>query len=230
MTDTDDIELPPNLIRTIIASLAAALLLFVATLAAYRSANKNPGNIILPGGTTYLGPTEDDNEPAVPNVPTADGIYYSVQGENWGEHSGQIYPFVFDKPDSLSLGFFPDDPFDSVTVFYEDTNPSENILVRVEDLSTAEDKQQYIGDSKEQYARDWGKQYIWVNVEELEPFTNAGGLSGYKVIYSDGGGNRSGANFFFEVPGRPELVIWMSSRIINEADFNAIVDSLRWEG
>ncbi len=205
-------------------SLVTALIVIVlggATVAAYRYAKKRPGSTVLPGGITYLGPVSErkPNEPkkfsVAPNTP-------------WTQYEGKRFPYTFSYPTTLALGIFPNDPFDAVTVFWGNTDARLNLLLRVEDLNNVTGGKPYINQSKKVYAENWWKQYNWKGVKSVEEFTNTRGLKGYRAKYLDPNNQTPFDNIFFEVPNRPDLVIWMASPIIEPSVFDRIVDSVAW--
>ncbi len=215
--------LPKDVKQTIVVAGIAFVILLSITFASYKYASGRSGTIVLPGGITYLGPTPTQAPPPPSDKITVD------PNVSWNTQKGKIYPFEFSYPSSLSLGVFPNDSYDSVTVFWGNTNPQENLLLRVEDLSKIPDMVQHIGKSKKEYAEIWWKQYNWKGVSLIEQFTNSKGLKGYRAKYVDSNGNTPYDNIFIEVPGRPELVIWMASRLLDHTVFDKIVDSVTWK-
>lgn len=197
--------------------------LTMGTIAAFWYAKGKPGTIVLPGGITYLGPTPTQ-------APSQGSEKISVDPNvSWNIQKGKIYPWEFSYPASISLGVFPNDAYDAVTIFWGNTNPQENLLLRVEDLSKIPDMAQYIGKSKKEYANIWWKQYSWKSVSSITAFTNSKGMKGYHAKYFDNNDNVPYDNIFFEVPNRPELVIWMASRILDKGVFDKIIDSITWK-
>ncbi|MBI3559635.1 hypothetical protein HY087_00710, partial [Candidatus Gottesmanbacteria bacterium] len=69
------------------------------------------GTVVLPGGITYLGPsptkaTSDKRQAISEKIPIPSDA-------GWATQTGKKYPYSFLYPTSLSLGFFPNDPFDA---------------------------------------------------------------------------------------------------------------------
>lgn len=168
---------------------------------AYLYSRPREGSIVLPGGITYLGPSPTQTP--------------------WATQTGKKFSYSFLYPSSLSLGVFPDDPFDAVTIFWQDTNPQENLLLRVETIP--EPKQ-----PKKDYVFSWWKQYNWKGVAGISEFTNGKGLKGYRAKYIDASGKSPYDQVFLEVPGRPELLIWLSGKMVGPAVFDKIVESVSW--
>lgn len=200
---------------------AFLILISIVTLA-YLYSRPRGGAIVLPGGVTYLGPSPKESQESKVKSQKSTQKKTSVPEDSaWATQTGKKYPYSFLYPSSLSLGVFPDDPFDAVTVFWEDTNPQENLLLRVE---TVHDIKQ----SKKDYALDWWKDYTWRGVADVVEFTNSRGLKGYRAKYLNDSGTTPYDHVFFEVPRRPELVIWMSGKMLEQDVFDRIVDSVTW--
>ncbi len=215
--------------ETTIALIAAAILLSLLTvsvIAAYLGAKKRTGTIVLPGGITYLGPS---TTPTPTPVPT--GVIPIPVDASWSLYHGKFFPYTFSYPTTLSLLWFPNDPFDGVTVFWDDTNPVENIFFRVENLTQLEGQAVYIKKPKIEYVQNWWKQYSswWKGVRNIATMTNAQGLTGYRASYVDAKGGSPFDQIFFEIPGKPELVIWISGKLFTASVFDRIVDSVAWE-
>lgn len=193
---------------------------------AYQYSKPRTGAIVLPGGVTYLGPSptdaKSDKQKAISdNIPIpADAA--------WTTQTGKKYPYSFLYPSTLSLGVFPDDPFDAVTIFWGDTNPQENLLLRVENLKEMNGKAGYVKKPKKDYVLDWWKDYTWKGVADIMEFTNSKGLKGYRAKYIDTSGSSPFDHVFLEVPGQPELVIWLSGKMLPKEMFDRIVDSVTW--
>ncbi|OGG14485.1 hypothetical protein A2875_02080 [Candidatus Gottesmanbacteria bacterium RIFCSPHIGHO2_01_FULL_46_14] len=206
MKNEDDISI--HIPKQVLVMTAAILLLTIGTIVAFESAKRRTPTIVLPGGITYLGPS-----PLAAPVPPAD---------EWVTYQGKLFPYSFSYPKSLSLGVFPNDPFDSVTIYWGNTNPQENLLLRVEKRSPA-------ATPIIEYARDWWKQYNWSGVKSVEQFKNSKGLTGYRAKYIDSTGKTPYDNIFFEVPGKPELVIWMSGKLLDQETFDRLIESVSWQ-
>ena len=189
------------------------LILLGIVLLAYQYSRPRGGSIVLPGGITYLGPS--------PTQPPTPGKISVSADAKWNTQTGKKYPYSFLYPSSLSLGVFPSDPFDAVTIFWGDTNPQENLLLRVETLKDSKK-------SKKDYVLDWWKDYTWKGVSDITEFKNSKGLKGYRAKYLDSSGSSPFDHVFFEVPNRPELVIWMSGKMLEQDVFDKIVESVSW--
>lgn len=217
------VAIPKQYVTIAIVTLVALFILTGVTVAAYAYAKKRTGQTILPGGSTYLGSSTQ-----VQTAPAPAGKITAALEAPPGTWKGQKYPYSFSYPSPMSLGFFPGDPFDGVTVFWGNTNPSENIFLRVEDLNVMKDGKKYIAKSKKDYANEWWKQYNWKGVSEITEFTNAKGLKGFRAKYVDSAGGTPFDNVFFEIPGRRDLVVWLGGAKLDAPLLDMIVDSLSW--
>jgi len=214
MSMNDDVKKTLPLIGAVFFILLAIVSL------AYQYSRPRTGAIVLPGGITYLGPSPTVKETRDKRQETGGKISVPADA-TWATQTGKKYPYSFLYPSPLSLGVFPDDPFDAVTIFWGDTNPQENLLLRVE---TIKDKKK----SKKDYVLDWWKDYTWKGVADISEFTNSKGLKGYRAKYLDSSGSSPFDHVFLEIPGRPELVIWMSGKMLPQGVFDKIVDSVTW--
>ena len=214
----------PPTSRMLIPAMVISAVLFAGAFMAFKSSQSQPGTIVLPGGITYLGPTPTTKPPA-PLV--IDGKIPVPADATWTERNGALFPYSFSYPETLSLGVFPDDPFDAVTVFYPGTDSNANIFFRVDTL-TKLNKKQFIGKPSE-YANTWWKEYAWKGVTSVTAFTNSRGLSGYRAKYKNEQGVTPYDHVFFEVPGSPDLIIWLSGRIFTPETFDRLVDSVSWK-
>lgn len=193
-------------IRSFIPIFIVTTILFSAVIWAYQSAKNRTSTIVLPGGITYLGPSPSPSAPSSPSTPT------------WSTWTGAIYPYTFTYPASMNLGLFPNDPMDSVTVFLDGTDASQNVFFRVEKLTG----------SPMDYATNWWKQYAWKGVSSVTAFTNTNGLKGYRAAYLNEKDETPYDHVFFEVPGKKDLIIWISGRLFSKEDFTKLVDSVHW--
>jgi hypothetical protein len=209
----------------ILPAIIISSVLFVGVFFSYVTARQKTGTVVLPGGVTYLGPTPTSTQKAE-KTPQADGKIYIPADATWKSRTGAIFPYSFMYPETLSLGVFPNDPYDAVTVFYNNTDANANIFFRVENLTTLK-KQQYIGKPME-YASTWWQDYSWEGVEKVSAFTNSSGLKGYRATYRDSQGNTPYDHIFLEVPGKNHLIIWMSGRLFAPDVFDRMANSVSW--
>lgn len=209
--------------RSFIPAIVVSGALTIMVIAFYAAAAKRTGTIVLPGGITYLGPTPTTQQHPPKNTA---GKIPVPETAPWTQRKGTIFPYTLLIPESLNLGVFPNDPYDAITVFYEGTDANANIFFRVENLITLK-KQRYQGNLKG-YASDWWKDYAWSGVSDVTPFTNSQGLNGYRAKYLDKNGNTPYEHVFFAVPGRNDLVIWISGKLFEQSVFDRIVDSVSW--
>lgn len=207
----------------VLPAIIISIILFAGVYLAFQSSKSHQGTIVLPGGITYLGPT-----PTSPAEARAkEGFTVPIPSDSrWAERHGATFPYIFSYPETLSLGTFPDDPYDSLTLFYPGTDANANIFFRVENL-TKLNKKQYMGKTEE-YAKNWWKEYNWKGVESVIPFTNSKGLKGYRAKYLNDQNNTPYDHVFFEVPASDNLVIWLSGKLFTREVFDRMADSVAW--
>jgi len=182
----------------------------------YRQISGRSGTIIIPAGNTYLGPPNT----ATPQPPADNAVLRTVKGN--------IYPYTFSMPATITLVTFPNDPYDMYALSGSD--PSSNVLIGVDDLQKNTTRSQYINQSKTVYINQWWKLFsVLTGVKSIDPFTNSKGLKGYKVKFLTTSGESSSNDIFFEIPDKPQYVIHLSNGPLDQAVFDKIVDSVGWE-
>jgi hypothetical protein len=210
-----------NTTKLIIAGVGGVIILGIAIFAAYRYSQKQAGGIALPGGTTYLGPSPTVQPTAVPLKFTADAT------TTWNVQTGKTYPFSFSYPSTLPIVVFTNDPTDSIGIVWGNTPPQMNILANVEFIQDRDPK--LVKQQKLEYVRNWYKFFSGLKgVASVQPFTNTGGMKGYKAQYVNYANTSPNLDVFFEVPNQPEIMIHMANGIIDSALFEKIIDSVKW--
>lgn len=208
--------------RVILPAVLVSCVLIAGVFFAFQRSKNQKSTIVLPGGITYLGPTPTPTAP-----PTVNGKISVGEASQWVEHKGNLLPYAFSYPSSLSLGVFPDDPYDSVTVFYPGSDAQTNLFFRVDNL-TRLNKNAYIGNLMG-YAKNWWKDYTWKGVASMTTFTNSKGLNGVRAKYLDDKGESPYDHVFFSVPERTDLIIWVSGKLFTQDVFDRLVDSVSWK-
>lgn len=216
-------------IQKILPAVFVSLFLIIIIGVAVTHAKSTKGTIVLPGGITYLGPTPTPTPSNTAKFSTIlDGQIPIADTAEWTEYTGKTLPYVFMYPNTISLGVFPNDPYDSVTVFYNGTEAQGNLFFRVEDLNLLQ-KSAFITKPKVEYVKQWWKDYSWTGVSSVTPFTNAHGLVGYRAKYIDSNGQTPYDHVFFEIADRKHLMIWISGKLFPQKIFDRIVDSVNWK-
>lgn len=208
--------------KVLILALTIFLVLLLGVYASYRYTKDRTPGMVLPGGITYLGPSPT---PLPAPAGTESSLITIPPGTTWSAYQGKLFPYAFSYPSSLSLGVFPNDPYDGVTIFWGHTNPQNNLLLRVENLNKLHGMAKYVSEPKEVYVKNWWRQYGYEGAGRVTKITNSQGLVGYRARYA-------GSNFdnvFFEVPNHPELVIWLTGKLLDQVTFDKIIDSLSWK-
>lgn len=226
---SDELDIP----KIVIACVLGVLLLGGALYAAYRYSQSKNSGIVLPGGTTYLGPSP--SSPQVNQQPTTNyqqplptPIKFTAASDvPWKTQYGRIYPYTLSFPETLPLVVFIDDPIDSVAISLDGSPAQQNILVNMELIDQRDPV--LVTQRKLDYVSNWWKFFSGLKgVAEVEPFTNTSGLKGYKAHYINYADKTPNVDVFFEVPNRRNLMIHLANGILEPDLFDRIVDSVRW--
>lgn len=236
MDETDTIELSKSIKIAFIAG-GIGLVLVVLILIQYSIVKNREGEIVLPAGENYLGPeserrAEEAAQAPPPAAAESPKLFTATEGEVWVTITGNIYPYTFESPQSLTLTTFDDDPYDIYAINWGGLNPSSTVLIGVDNLNNKEENQQYIAQQKRAYVENWWRQFGGLSgVSTIEEFTNSNGMRGYRARFLDTNKNPAPlVDMFFEVPGRQDLVIHLSNGILAEDVFERIIDTIGWNG
>lgn len=213
----------PDFTKLAIATIVGVLLLGGAVYAAYRYSQRQKGDIVLPGGITYLGPSpKSEAQPS-----TAPLRFTAASDVSWKTHSGTIYNYSFSYPSTLPLVVFTSDPNDSVGISWGNIPPQQNLLLNIEIIKDRDPK--YINQPKIEFVKNWYKFFSGLKgVAKVEPFTNTNALRGYKASYTNYANTSPNVDVFFEVPGNPNIMIHLANGILDPVIFDRILDSLKW--
>lgn len=207
-----------------IATIVGVIILGGSVYAAYRYSQRQRGDIVLPGGVTYLGPT------TIPNVtspPTAPLRFTAASDVNWKTQSGNLYPYSFSYPETLPLVVFPGDTTDSIAIAWGNISPQQNILLNMEFIDQRDPK--LVAQPKIEYVKNWYKFFSGLKgVSKVEPFTNTNGLKGYKASYINYADASPNIDVFFEIPANNTTLIHLANGILDPNIFDRIIDSLKW--
>lgn len=228
----DDISSPEEIqsyVKIGIIATLAVVILTAITIFAYQYARKKSGTVVLPGGTTYLGPSTDQQ--VAPPPPQMPSIFTASGSEKWIPFTGKLFPYTFSYPETLSLVVFPQDPTDSVAIAFNNIPPQQNLMYRVSDIAKIEpDLAGYVNKPKIEYVKNWWKQYSGLKgFKSIDEFTNSKGMKGYKAIYLTHANETPNMDVFFEVPGNPKYMVWFSRSILEQSVFDKIIDSFYWD-
>lgn len=220
--------------KIILACVVGIALLAGALFAAYRYSQSKSSGVVLPGGTTYLGPSPSssaqvnqqpitNNQPPLP-IPTT---FTAASDVPWKTQYGRLYPYQFSFPETLPLVVFMDDPMDSVAISLDNTLPQHHILLNMELIDELDPT--LVTQRKLDYVSNWWKFFSGLKgVANVKPFTNASGLKGFKAHYLNTTDKTPNVDVFFEVPNKRNLMIHLANGILEPELFDRIVDSVRW--
>lgn len=213
----------PDFTKLAVTTLIGAFILGLAVYVAYRYSQGQPGNIILPGGVTYLGPSPSQNPSSIPTP----SQFTAPTDIPWKEWVGKNHPYSFSYPSSLPLVIFPNDPLDSVAIDWNNNPPQLNLLLNIEFIDQRDSK--YLKLPKIEYVKNWYKFFSGLTgLSKVETFTNGNNLRGYKAIYTAPGGLSPNIDVFFEVPRQPNLMLHLASHVLDPSIFDRLVESLKW--
>lgn len=202
--------------KVIVIAVVITVIGIIMVLLHYRQISGRNGTIIIPAGSTYLGPTNTQ----APKPPAGDTALWHTQGH--------IYPYSFSIPSNLELTTFPNDQYDMYALAGPD--PMSNVLIGVDDLQKNTSLNQYINQPKTVYINQWWKQFSSLSgVASIKPFTNSKGLKGYTVKFLNKANESPNVDVFFEVPQGPQYIIHLSNGKLDSSVFDKIVDSVDWK-
>lgn len=217
----------PDFPKLILATVIGVLLLGGAVYAAYRYSQKQAGNIVLPGGVTYLGPSPSATGPANVQPPTAPLRFTVASNVSWIKQTGKIYPYTFSYPTTLPLVAFSNDGSDSIAIAWGNIPAQYNILLNMEFIKSRDPK--YLDQPKIEYVKNWYKFFSGLKgVKKVEPFTNTNGMKGYKATYINLSNQTPNTDVFLEAPNDPNLMIHLANGVIDPPIFDRMIDSLSW--
>ena len=204
-------EITKIFIGTIIGSFVLAVVIF----AGYQHSLKSEGRISFPAGDTYLGPT--------PTQTNQKQAFTASKDTPWVSYSGNLYPYTFSYPETLSLVSFTND---SVGIDWTGVPPEQNVLVNIELIETQDPN--LVGKPLE-YVQDWWQYFSGLKgVRSVTEFTNSQGLKGYKAIYINQAGESPNVDVFFETPNEPSILIHLANGILDPEIFERIIDSVKF--
>lgn len=218
--EADKLDFPKLAIATVIG----VLILGGAVYAAYRYSQKQAGDISLPAGVTYLGPSDKPTVGAQPS--TAPLRFTAAPDVLWNTQNGRIYPYTLSYPSTLPLVVFPGDGSDSIAIAWGNIPPQLNILLNMEFIEKRDEK--LVGKPKIEFVRTWYKYFSGLKgVSKVEPFANTNGLKGYKAIFTNYANTSPNTDIFFELPGYPNMMIHMANGILDPVIFDRMIDSVK---
>ena len=217
-----------DFVKMAFITIIGVFVLAVSVYGAYRYSQKQSGNIILPGGVTYLGPSKKKESPPPTIEPSITPILFTAPSDiSWDTYNGTKYPYNFSYPSTLPLTVFKGDISDSVAINWGGIPAEQNILLNIEYIEKRDAK--YVTLPKIEYVRNWHTFFSGLkDVKSIDPFTNTKGLKGYKARYLNFADESPNVNVFFEVPNNPKIMIHLANGILDPKIFDRIIDTLSW--
>jgi hypothetical protein len=208
--------------KTVLTAGCISLLLTAAVLLHYRSITAKAVVIVRSEDDAQAVAAKTSSESDRPNQFTV------APDTAWKNIKGNLYPYSFDAPVTLTLVTFPDDPYDIYAISWKGSSPDSNVLIGLDNLANNPSRSNFIKAPKMDYVREWWKQFGLKGVTSIEAFTNKKGLKGYKAKFFNSEGITANDDIFFEIPGHPEYVIHLASGVLSPFVFDRIVDSVAW--
>lgn len=204
-----------------LVTFGAIIILVGTTYSAYRYSQNRAGNIILPGGITYLGPSPKDEKSPVSLSPTPAAKVFSADSNvAWKTQAAKKYQFSFSYPETLPLAVFQNDPDDKIGIAWEKIPAQENILVSVENLQKQE---------KDAFIRGWYTHSSQLeSFISIQPFSNVNGVKGTKAVYKNKNGTEE-IHVFFVSSQKPQLLLHFYQTILPTDIFSRLLDSVKWK-
>lgn len=227
LPEPEDLVIDPQLKLMTTMSIVVIILLTIV-IYNFWQLSRNPGYVVLPGGVTYLGPPRQENNS---EQKRNDGVFYSHENEIWTVYHGSLYPFSFEKPSTLPLAIFANDPTDAIAINWNNINPTENILMHVENITKNNILKQYSTLPKIALIKEhWWKQFTsFTGSKEVTAFINSKGMQGYRTKFLTESGEANGIDVFFEVPKQKNLLVRFGNGVLDPAVFEHIIDTFMWE-
>jgi len=217
-------------IITVIVALGITIILTVAVITTFVKAKNHPGKIILPGGITYVGMREGNtnNQVTIPTENT-DSVYTAEASVPWVTYKGTLYPYSFSYPKTLKLVTFDNDAGDPVAIDWNNGDPRGRILLSVIDITKESGLKEYVGKPKKELVQNWWRQFGGLTgISSFTAFTNKNGMVGYRAKFVNKEGQSPNTDVFFEVAGKPNLLVRVANGILDPTLFDKIVDSVNW--
>jgi len=217
--------------KTIVVAAGITVILTIFVIVHYIRIAGRPGTILLPNGSTYLGPNAPRPEADQPLAETGTtNVFTAAADTPWHEVKGNIYPYVMSIPTTLTL-VAPEgsNSYDIYAISWGGYDTNSTVLIGVDDLTNNPNTSKYINQPKPRYVNAWWRQFGGLTgVASINQFTNSKGLKGYKAKYVNASGQSPNMDIFFEVPNHPEYMIHLANGILDPAVFDKIVDSVNW--
>lgn len=227
-----------DITKIAIASIIGIVLLAGSLYAAYQYSRSKSSGVVLPAGSTYLGvsPTPQANpgqavqQPfkSAQGAPSPTPVKFTAASDvTWKTQAGKLYPFTFSYPETLPLVVFIQDPMDSVAFSWNNIPPQQNILMNMEFIENRDPA--LVNQRKLDYVTNWWKFFSGLKgVAEVQPFTNASGLRGYKAYYINYADQTPNVDVFFEIPNKRNMMLHLANGQLDADLFDRIVDTVKW--
>ncbi len=216
--------------ETILLAGLVTIILVLLSLVLFEFSKPRVGQVILPGGVTYLGdrttptPASQQTQPSKPLLQLT-----AAANAIWKTYTGKQNPFRFSYPESITVAPYPNAANETVVIRVGTQNPTEYLFLVVIDM-TKPGVEPWKGKPLDEFIKNYASVTVGVSsVSDIQPVTTINGLSGYRAIMKEVSGAQTD-NIFFSIPKRPDRVLRLvnASAILAPDLFTRIADSVGW--
>lgn len=205
-------------------------ILFLLILVSYEYGKPRKGEVILPGGITYLGERTAPT-PASTQTQIQKPLLQLSAAPNaiWKTFAGKEHPFRFSYPESITVTLYPNAATETVVIRVGAQNPTEYLFLVVLDM-TRPGFASWKGKPLKDVVENFPSITVGMkSVSNVTPITTINGLSGYRATLTEISGTQT-ENIFFEVPSRSDRIIRLVNvqAILAPELFARMADSLGW--
>ncbi len=218
-------SLTPKQLESLLFASLLTITLFLATFVLYEFTKPRGGQVILPGGVTYLGPEKTGNQPAA--TPTAPIKLSAPNDAIWKMISLKNDPVTVSYPDTVTLVAYPNAATETLVIRLGGSNPTEYMFLTILDLNKGLFVP-YKEKSKKELVEKFHTLTMGLkSVTNVRTFTNIGGLVGYRARVEALNGTVTD-EVFFEAPKNTNRMIRLTNSILDPALYDRMIDSVRW--
>lgn len=206
------------------------IILVLLSLVLFEFSKPRVGQVILPGGITYLGEKTTPTPASVQPQPKKPLLQLSAAPNAiWKTYTGKQHPFRFSYPESITVAPYPNAANETVVIRVGTQNPTEYLFLVVIDM-TKPGVEPWKGKPLDEFVKNYASVTVGVSsVSDIQPITTINGLSGYRAVMKEVSGAQTD-NIFFTIPKRPDRVLRLvnASAILAPELFTRIADSVGW--
>jgi hypothetical protein len=224
--ETSESSLTQKQIEMLLFAGLLTITLFLITFVLYEFTKPRGGQVILPGGVTYLGPEKSPNQP-VP-TPTPPIRLSAPSDATWKILPLKNNPLTVSYPDTVTLALYPNAATETLVIRLGGSNPTEYMFLTMLDLNKGLFIP-YKNKPKRELVEKFDTLTMGLSgIKNVRMFTNTNGLVGYRAHVEALNGTVTD-EVFFEVPKNPSLMIRLTNSILDPTLYDRMIDSVRWD-